>query len=38
MPSPSGPRDEEIDRALDVMERFLRRFMNILREQKPQRT
>jgi len=35
---PSGPRDEEIDRALDVMERFLRRFMDILREQKLERT
>jgi hypothetical protein len=33
-----GPSDEEIDRALDVMERFLRRFMGILREERGERT
>jgi hypothetical protein len=32
------PREEEIDRALDVMERFLRRFMDIVREGRPERT
>ena len=32
------PLDEDVDRALGVMERFLRRFMNILREEKPDRT
>jgi hypothetical protein len=36
--SPKPPPDEEIDRALSVMERFLRRFMNILREERPDRT
>jgi hypothetical protein len=39
---PSSPRtmpsDEDIDRALGLMERFLRRFMNILREEKADRT
>ena len=35
---PSGPSDEEIDRALDVMERFLRRFMGIVREGRGERT
>lgn len=34
----SGPSDEEIDRALDVMERFLRRFMGIVREGRGERT
>jgi hypothetical protein len=33
-----GPTDDEIDRALDVMERFLRRFMGIIREPRPDRT
>lgn len=33
-----GPTDEDIDRALDVMERFLRRFMGILREERGERT
>ena len=33
-----GPTNEEIDRALDVMERFLRRFMGIVREQRGERT
>ncbi len=28
----AGPSDGEIDRALDVMERFLRRFMDVVRE------
>ena len=37
-PRPLGPTDQEIDRALDVMERFLRRFMGIVREQRPERT
>jgi hypothetical protein len=32
------PSEEEIDRALDVMERFLRRFMGIVREGRPERT
>ena len=36
-PSPT-PTDEEIDRALGVMERFLRRFMDIVREGRPERT
>jgi hypothetical protein len=35
---PLVPTDEELDRALDVMERFLRRFMGILRESRPDRT
>ena len=35
---PPQPTDHEIDRALDVMERFLRRFMGILRDEKPDRT
>jgi hypothetical protein len=30
--------DEDVERALGVMERFIRRFMNILREEKPDRT
>jgi hypothetical protein len=33
-----GPSEEELERALDVMERFLRRFMGIMREQRPDRT
>ena len=32
------PTEEEIDRALEVMERFLRRFMGIVREGRPERT
>jgi hypothetical protein len=32
------PSEEDVDRALGVMERFLRRFMNILREEMPDRT
>ena len=32
-PSPILPRDEEVDRALGYMERFLRRFMGILRDE-----
>jgi len=35
---PPQPTDQEIDRALDVMDRFLRRFMGILRDEKPDRT
>lgn len=30
------PGEEEIDRALDLMERFMRRFMNIIREEEAQ--
>jgi hypothetical protein len=37
-PQSSTPTEQEIDRALDVMERFLRRFMSIVREGKPERT
>jgi hypothetical protein len=37
-PGTLAPSEEEIDRALDVMERFLRRFMGILREGKAERT
>ena len=33
-----GPTEEELERALDVMERFLRRFMGIIREPRPDRT
>lgn len=41
LPAP-GPRadlpdDREIDRALDIMERFMRRFMNVIREEETQR-
>jgi hypothetical protein len=32
------PSEEEIDRALDVMERFLRRFLDVVREGRPERT
>ena len=32
-PRSVSPTDQELDRALDVMERFLRRFMAIVREQ-----
>jgi hypothetical protein len=35
---PTVPSDEEVDRALGVMEKFLRRFMGIIREQSPDRT
>ena len=35
---PPGPSDGEIDRALGVMERFLRRFMDIVREGRSERT
>ena len=31
-PAPSLPSDEEVDRALSLMERFLRRFKAIVRE------
>jgi hypothetical protein len=34
----TGPTEEELDRALDVMERFLRRLMGIMREPRPDRT
>ncbi|MCP8939477.1 hypothetical protein NK718_13205 [Alsobacter sp. SYSU M60028] len=33
---PSGPSDADIDRALTVMERFLRRFKDILRDEPTQ--
>ena len=37
--SPSTtPTEEEVDRALGVMERLLRRFMDIVREGRPERT
>ena len=37
--SPSTkPTNEEVDRALEIMERFLRRFMDIVREGKSERT
>jgi hypothetical protein len=39
-PKPSTaptPSDQEFDRALNLMERFLRRFMSILREESPKR-
>ncbi len=32
-PGENLPDDEEVDRALDLMERFMRRFMNIIREE-----
>jgi len=37
-PRSPAPSDEEIDRALGVMEKFLRRFMTILRDEKQDRT
>jgi hypothetical protein len=39
-PTPSSPlpSDEEVDRALGFMEKFLRRFMSIVREEKAERT
>jgi hypothetical protein len=38
--SPRSPRrvKEKVNRALDVMERFLRRFMDIVREGKTEKT
>ncbi len=36
-PRPLGPTEQEIDSALDVMERFLRRFMGIVREGRGER-
>src|SRR5215217_2638826 len=37
--SPSTkPTEEEVDRALGVMDRFLRRFMDVIRERKAERT
>ena len=35
---PLLPNDEELDRALDVLEKFLRRFMGIIRNGRPERT
>jgi hypothetical protein len=37
-PRSVSPTDQEVDRTLDVMERFQRRFMDIVREQRPERT
>ena len=37
-PRQVAPTDQEIERALDVMERFLRRFMGIIWGQRPERT
>jgi hypothetical protein len=39
-PAPPAPlpSDEEVDRALGFMEKFLRRFMSIVREEKAERT
>jgi hypothetical protein len=37
-PRLGAPTDQEVDRALDVMERLLRRFRDILREPRPERT
>jgi hypothetical protein len=37
-PRSPAPSDEEINRALGVMEKFLRRFMTILRDEKQDRT
>jgi len=37
-PRSTTPTEEELDRALDVMERFLRRFMGIIREGRSDRT
>jgi hypothetical protein len=36
-PRQAGPSDAEVDRALDVVERFLRRFMDIVREQRSEK-
>jgi hypothetical protein len=32
------PSDPDIDRALDVLEKFLRRFLGVLRDERPDRT
>ena|SRR5215204_5740199 len=37
-PRLGSPTDQEVDRALDVIERLLRKFRDILREQRPERT
>ena len=36
--SQQPPSDADIDRALDVMEKFLRRFLGVIRDEKPDRT
>jgi len=37
-PVTKPPSDDEVDRALGVMEKFIRRFLSILREETPDRT
>jgi hypothetical protein len=37
-PPQEPPSDADIDRALDVMEKFLRRFLGVIRDEKPDRT
>jgi len=37
-PVTRSPSDDEVDRALGVMEKFVRRFLSILREETPDRT
>lgn len=37
-PVTKSPSDDEVDRALGVMEKFIRRFSSILREETPDRT
>ncbi len=36
-PTAQTPSDQEFDRALNLLERFLRRFISILREERPER-
>ena len=36
--SQQPPSDADIDRALDEMEKFLRRFLGVIRDEKPDRT
>ena len=37
-PRPLSPTDEELERALDILERFLRRFIGIVRERRGEPT
>ena len=37
-PVTKPPSDDDVDRALGVMEKFIRRFLSILREETPDRT
>jgi hypothetical protein len=37
-PTTKTPSDEDVDRALGFMEKFIRRFLSILREETPDRT